>query len=74
MKVILESTDKIVTINGLPALVWEGQSESGIPCHAFITRIGVHRDLDSSQFEHELQETKPLRPEIAAVIPARLVL
>lgn len=41
MKITLESTSKIVELNGVPARVWEGKSESGIPCHAFITRIAV---------------------------------
>ena len=45
MKVTLESTSKITTlvVNGedVPARIWEGKTESGIPCHAFITRIAV---------------------------------
>lgn len=60
MKVILESTDHIVelqTPNGVvPARLWEGATETGIRCHAFITRIAVHKDADSSQFDRELQE------------------
>src|SRR5437899_198422 len=60
MIVTLHSTDKIVelTLNGqtLPARLWEGETASGIACHAFITRIAVHQDLDASEFERELQE------------------
>jgi hypothetical protein len=60
-------------LNGLPARVWEGKTESGIPCHAFITRICVDREQDSTEFDRELQEHRPASPEIDA-IPFRLVL
>jgi len=77
MKVTLESTTKIVelTLNGqtLPARIWEGTTEHGIPCHAYITRIAVHQDLDASQFERELQEHRKATPAIEA-IPLRLIL
>lgn len=76
MKVQLESTTKLVeiTVNGntVPARIWEGQTESGIPCHAYITRIAVHKDEDSSQFETELLECVPPSAGVAA-FPTRLV-
>jgi len=73
MKVILESTDKIVTVNGVPARVWQGRTAGGIECHAYITRIAVAKDLDATEFESELKETVPPRADIAA-LPTRLVL
>ena len=66
-------------VNGtdVPARVWEGRTESGVECHALITRIGVHREQDTSQFERELQETKPLSVHLEDMfphgIPLRLV-
>jgi hypothetical protein len=74
MIVHLESTDKIVHLNGVPARVWEGHTETGIACHALITRIAVHKDLDASQFERELQECRPVSPEVNGVYPTRMVL
>jgi hypothetical protein len=78
MRVTLESTTKIVeliTINGhtVPARVWEGHTESGIPCHAYVTRIAVARGEDASQFERELVEQRPATAAVAA-IPTRLVI
>lgn len=73
MKITLESTDKLVDLNGIPARVWEGQTESGIRVHAFITRIAVHRDDDTSEFERDLQEHRAPSPEVA-LIPLRLIL
>ena len=78
MKVTLESTDKIVELKTptgtVPARVWEGQTESGIPCHALVTRIAVHKDLDASQFETELQECRPVSREVARVFYIKIVL
>lgn len=59
MKIILESTTEIVNVNGVPARVWEGKTEKGIPCFAFITRMGVHKEADTVEFERDLQECRP---------------
>ena len=73
MKITIESTSKVVQLNGLPARIWEGFTESGIPVHCYITRIAVQKDLDTSEFEKELQGHRVPSPEIEA-IPARMVL
>jgi hypothetical protein len=78
VKVILESTDKIidlVTPSGtVPARIWEGYTDSGIPCHALITRIAVHRDLDAFAFERELQDTRPVSKDVSGIYDLRMVL
>ncbi|HJW59784.1 MAG TPA: hypothetical protein VJ931_09150 [Actinomycetota bacterium] len=71
----LESTTKVVEVNGVPARVWEGETDSGIPVAALITRIAVDREEDTSQFDAELAECRP--PVSAAAVeawPMRLVL
>lgn len=77
MIVTLHNTDKIVelVVDGkvVPARIWEGTTASGIACHAYITRIAVANNLDSSEFERELRECQPATPAIAA-IPLRLIL
>lgn len=77
MRVTLESTDKIVelTLNGqtLPARIWEGHTDRGIPCHAYLTRIAVERTQDATEFERDLTEHRPASAAIAA-IPLRLIL
>ena len=73
MKVTLESTTKIIALNGITARVWEGHTENGIAVHAFISRIAVHKDADLLQFENELQKCRPPSPEIESY-PARIVL
>ena len=74
MKITIESTDKIVTLNcDVPTRIWEGKTESGIGMIAFITRIAVASIADTSQFERELREVKAPSVE-AAAIPLRLIL
>jgi hypothetical protein len=74
MKIIIESTEKITSLNGVPARIWEGYTQSGIKIHCFIARVAVSEDeKDIEQFEKELKECKVPSPEIEAY-PARLIL
>jgi len=78
MKVTLESTSKVVDIRfpsgvDVPARVWEGKTDTGIPVHCFITRVAVGRNEDQSQFETELLECREPSPDVAA-IPMRFIL
>lgn len=73
MKITIESTDKIVEVNGVPARIWEGKTASGIPLHCYITRVAVDREQDCTAFELELQETRTPSAAVQA-IPSRLVL
>jgi hypothetical protein len=77
MKITLESTTKIVelrTPDGIvPARIWEGTTSTGIPVHAYVTRIACDVDADATDFERELKECRKPSPAIEA-IPGRLVL
>lgn len=73
MNVKLHSTTKIVEINGVPARVWEGITEGGIECHAYITRIAVHKDDDASEFQKDLQEHKAPSSALQA-IPLKMII
>ena len=77
MKVQLESTLNIVdlVINGVsvPVRIWEGTTEYGVRCHAYITHIEFHDDDDATQFEAELKECAAPSVDILA-IPLRLIL
>jgi hypothetical protein len=73
MKITIENTTKIVSVNDVPARIWEGQTESGIPVHCYITRIAVHNDDDHTQFEKELLEMRAPSSAIEG-ISLRLIL
>lgn len=74
MKITIESTSKMVLLNGVPARVWEGQTDNGINVHCFITRIGVARNEPRiSEFETQFKECRVPSPEIEA-FSLRLIL
>jgi len=75
MQITVESTDKIVELNGVPARVWEGVTESGGPVHCFITRISPQTNYadEIAQFEKELQEMQAPSAAIQAY-PLRMIL
>jgi hypothetical protein len=72
MRVTLESTTQIVEFNGLPARVWEGTSEKGIPVTAFITRIAPAIENPPAhvvaEFERDLLEQRPPETIVAMVL------
>jgi len=75
MNVQLHSTQTITTINGVPARVWEGVTEGGIRCHAFITRIAVHENDDATEFEKELMEQHaPISADLRDSIPLNMII
>jgi hypothetical protein len=74
VKITIESTTKLVRLNGIDTRVWEGQTDTGIPVHCFVTRITVHRREDASQFERELVECRQPSREIDAAYPRHMVL
>lgn len=77
MEVVLRSTTKIVNLvvggHSVPARVWEGTTAGGLECHAYITRIAVHKDDDAREFDAELQEHTPPSAAIQE-IPLSLIL
>jgi hypothetical protein len=77
VNVTLQNTDKIVELKYhgayVPARVWEGTTDSGVPVVAFITRIAVRNDQDLTQFEAELQTVTPPSADVRAW-PARMLI
>jgi len=69
----IESTTKIVALNGIDCRVWEGTTERGVPIHCFIPRVAVKNGWDMTQFEQELQEQRAPSFDIAS-LPLRMIL
>lgn len=74
MKIQIESTTKVVMLKtaqgDVPARVWEGHTESGVPVHCYITRIGVPDGRpvgDYMQFDEELKKCREPSPEVQAI-------
>ena len=64
MRINIESTEKVIRLNGVPARIWEGKTDTGIDVYCFVTRIAVAKDQDTTQFERELQKHKAPSIEI----------
>lgn len=76
MKIQIESTTKMVQLNGVPARIWEGATESGISVHVFVTRIAPAIGIDDprqDKFAAALQETRAPSVEVASY-PMRMIL
>lgn len=84
MKITIESTSKIVelvvNVASVHARVWQGETESGVPVQAYITRIAPEIsksdpriDELTVQFEDELTRRADPRPTVEA-IPLRLII
>ena len=73
MKATIESTEQLISIDGVPARVWTGTTERGIRIQLAITRIAVDRDADTSQLERELTEVHAPTPRLPA-FPLRMIL
>jgi len=77
MKIFIESTNQIVTIENSDGLiqgrVWDGHTDSGIYVQCVITRIAAPSGADHTQFQRELKECRVPEPgEI--VFPLRMVI
>jgi hypothetical protein len=72
MKVTLESTTEMgaIGVGGVevPARIWIGQSEGGVPVMAFITRIGVPDGFDATEL---LELSEPPTTVVEAKAPCR---
>jgi hypothetical protein len=73
MKMTIESTSRMVRVNGIECRVWEGVTERGASVQALIPRVAAHAHQDLSEFEAELQEHKPPAAAVQA-FPANMVL
>jgi hypothetical protein len=81
MKITIEATEKTVQVRNehggwVPARIWEGETETGVPVHCYVTRIAVpegRAPADYEQFERELRVQRKPSPQIDT-LPLRMVL
>jgi len=80
MKIALQSTEKTVTLQtpagDVPARLWQGFTEDGVPVTAFITRLSPdidEKDPRQDQFKAQLQEHAAPTERVQA-IPLRLII
>lgn len=59
MKIAIESTGTITTIDGVPVRAWEGRTESGIACLVLVHQLVVRDGEDTEAFDRELRARLP---------------
>jgi hypothetical protein len=70
MKLTIEATEKLTTMDGVQVRLWMGRTEDGVECCVFVHRMAVHKSLDASALERVLVEQMP--PGVS--IPLRHIL
>ncbi len=59
MKLTIEATDQVTSLDGVLVRVWHGTTEAGMPCLVFVHRVAVREDKDQAEFQRELAEQLP---------------
>lgn len=59
MKIEMEATDQITTMDGVRGRIWKGTTETGQSCLVFVHRIMVPVGEDQAAFERALIEMLP---------------
>jgi hypothetical protein len=70
MKITMESTSKIVDVNGVPSRLWDGVTSEGVRCDCFVSLIQVAAGEDQSRFQaefHEMLLTQDEEPMVEAI-------
>jgi hypothetical protein len=70
MKITIEATAQLMSIDGVPVRLWRGVTDGNVPCLVFVHRLAVSRAEDASQFDKELLSM----PAPAAPIDMRNIL
>lgn len=61
--------------DGVPARIWEGQTESGSKIICCVSQVAIPEDSpDKEKFDIELQSCKQPSPEAIEAFPLRFVL
>lgn len=74
MKMTVESTTRIVHVNGVPARIWQGTTEDGVAVVVAVTRLAVAKAADAHEFERDLVEHAPPGVDAVQAFPLRMVL
>lgn len=76
MKITIESTSKIVQVNGIDCRLWEGFTEGGVAVVALIPRVACSESADTAEFERDLNDPPPPEPGsgVGHAFPIRMAL
>jgi hypothetical protein len=58
MRILIESTAELVTLEGVPCRVWSGVTEEGTPCIVYVHRV-ASESAHEAEFSKELVAQRP---------------
>lgn len=59
MKMRMEATKQLTTVDGVPARIWIATTAGGVPCLIWVCKIEARADDDVEKLEREMHETLP---------------
>ena len=80
MKITIESTDRICEVrtgthtSPIPARVWQGTTESGIPVVCLVARVAVPENQPQEQFQQELQQHAAPSRDALEAFPLKMLI
>lgn len=74
MKITVESTSRIVEVDGVLCRAWEGTTERGVEVSVLIPRVRARHDADTGQLDRELLEMRAPRDATQFPWPGKLKL
>jgi hypothetical protein len=69
VRIAIESTGRVLELDGVPVREWRGRTEGGVDVLVFVHRVAVPDDADCAAFDRELRET--IAPTTAAITRQR---
>lgn len=73
MRLTIESTSVVTTIDGVPVRLWRGRTDRGCPVDVFVHRVGSD-DVDAQAELSAVLDEKPEPVELARIRSTRRVL
>lgn len=58
MRLQIESTEKLTTLDGVPVRMWKGVTDQGVECFVFVHRIAAPAE-SAEEFDRQLREELP---------------
>jgi hypothetical protein len=68
MKLTIESSDKVTTIDGVDCRIWEGWTESGTRCVVLVHEVLMAEGEDWERFGAEMREIGPPKFHIPPIL------
>lgn len=63
MRVLIDMSDELVTVDGVMCRIWNGHAENGVPVRLYVHRVAVPIQFPQGIFEKDLIVVDPPNKE-----------